>query len=255
MAFLQIDLKAKALGRKAHLNVFLPTDVDNKQPGPYKTLYLLHGIFGNSSSWVTSSCVQRYAEMKNLCVVMPDGENGFYIDHPDYMNNFSRYIGEELVSATREMLPLSAKREDTLLGGFSMGGYGALYNGMKYADTFGTVIAFSSALILEDVQNRTSDGPAANEGYMKAMFGDLQHLVGSELDPLQLIRQRLAAGKDIPKLYLSCGEQDGLLKANEKFRKALTELGVEHTWRTTPGGHDWDFWEQEIRHVILEWMK
>ena len=255
MAFLQIDLKSKALGRKAHLNVFLPTDVDNKQPGPYKTLYLLHGIFGNSSSWVTSSCVQRYAEMKNLCVVMPDGENGFYIDHPDYMNNFSRYIGEELVSATREMLPLSAKREDTLLGGFSMGGYGALYNGMKYADTFGTVIAFSSALILEDVQNRTSDGPAANEGYMKAMFGDLQHLVGSELDPLQLIRQRLAAGKDIPKLYLSCGEQDGLLKANEKFRKALTELGVEHTWRTTPGGHDWDFWEQEIRHVILEWMK
>lgn len=255
MAFLQIDLKTKALGRKAHLNVFLPTDVDNKQPGPYKTLYLLHGIFGNSSSWVTSSCVQRYAEMKNLCVVMPDGENGFYIDHPDYMNNFSRYIGEELVSATREMLPLSAKREDTLLGGFSMGGYGALYNGMKYADTFGTVIAFSSALILEDVQNRTSDGPAANDGYMKAMFGDLQHLVGSELDPLQLIRQRLAAGKDIPKLYLSCGEQDGLLKANEKFRKALTELGVEHTWRTTPGGHDWDFWEQEIRHVILEWMK
>lgn len=255
MAFLQIDLKAKALGRKAHLNVFLPTDVDNKQPGPYKTLYLLHGIFGNSSSWVTSSCVQRYAEMKNLCVIMPDGENGFYIDHPDYMNNFSRYIGEELVSATREMLPLSAKREDTLLGGFSMGGYGALYNGMKYADTFGTVIAFSSALILEDVQNRTSDGPAANDGYMKAMFGDLQHLVGSELDPLQLIRQRLAAGKDIPKLYLSCGEQDGLLKANEKFRKALTELGVEHTWRTTPGGHDWDFWEQEIRHVILEWMK
>ena len=255
MAFLQIDLKSKALGRKAHLNVFLPTDVDIKQPGPYKTLYLLHGIFGNSSSWVTSSCVQRYAEMKNLCVVMPDGENGFYIDHPDYMNNFSRYIGEELVSATREMLPLSAKREDTLLGGFSMGGYGALYNGMKYADTFGTVIAFSSALILEDVQNRTSDGPAANDGYMKAMFGDLQHLVGSELDPLQLIRQRLAAGKDIPKLYLSCGEQDGLLKANEKFRKALTELGVEHTWRTTPGGHDWDFWEQEIRHVILEWMK
>ena len=83
MAFLQIDLKSKALGRKVHLNVFLPVDVDNKKPAPYKTLYLLHGIFGNSSSWVTSSCVQRYAEDKGICVVMPDGENGFYIDHPD----------------------------------------------------------------------------------------------------------------------------------------------------------------------------
>lgn len=254
MAFLQIDLKSKALGRKVHLNVFLPVDVDNKKPAPYKTLYLLHGIFGNSSSWVTSSCVQRYAEDKGICVVMPDGENGFYIDHPDYMNNFSRYIGEELVSTTREMLPLSSGREDTLLGGFSMGGYGALYNGMKYADTFGTVIAFSAALILESVQNRIGVGPVANEGYMKAMFGDLNHLVGSDLDPLHLVEERLASGKEMPKLYLSCGEQDGLLEANIRFKDALTKLGVEHTFRTTPGGHDWDFWEQEIRHVILDWM-
>ena len=255
MAFLQIDLKSKALGRKAHLNVFLPVDVDNKQPGPYKTLYLLHGIFGNSSSWVTSSCVQRYADAKHLCVVMPDGENGFYTDHPDYMNNFSRYVGEELVQATREILPLSDKREDTMLGGFSMGGYGALYNGLKYADTFGTVIAFSAALILESVQNRTSDGPAANDGYMKAMFGDLQHLVGSDLDPLHLAEVRKASGKPMPKLYLSCGEQDGLLDANIRFKDDLTRLGVDYTFRTTPGGHDWDFWEQEIRHVILDWME
>ena len=142
-----------------------------------------------------------------------------------------------------------------MLGGFSMGGYGALYNGLKYADTFGTVIAFSAALILESVQNRTSDGPAANDGYMKAMFGDLQHLVGSDLDPLHLAEVRKASGKPMPKLYLSCGEQDGLLDANIRFKDGLTRLGVDYTFRTTPGGHDWDFWEQEIRHVILDWME
>ena len=165
----------------------------------------------------------------------------------------SRY--ETPILMTTAKGSLSDKREDTMLGGFSMGGYGALYNGLKYADTFGTVIAFSAALILESVQNRTSDGPAANDGYMKAMFGDLQHLVGSDLDPLHLAEVRKASGKPMPKLYLSCGEQDGLLDANIRFKDGLTRLGVDYTFRTTPGGHDWDFWEQEIRHVILDWME
>ena len=43
------------------------------------------------------------------------------------------------------MLPLSTKREDTFIGGISMGGYGALYNGFKYRDTFSKVAAFSPA--------------------------------------------------------------------------------------------------------------
>ena len=34
----------------------------------------------------------------------------------------------------------------------------------------------------------------------------------------------------------------------------LTEAGIPHTWRTAPGGHTWDFWEQEIRYTVLEWM-
>ena len=55
------------------------------------------------------------------------------------------YVGKELVEMTRKMFPLSEKREDTYIGGISMGGYGALYNGMKYRDTFSKVAAFSPA--------------------------------------------------------------------------------------------------------------
>ena len=87
MSFIQVDYKSKQLNRKTHFNVFLPVDVGSSMPeGPWPTLYLLHGIYGDSTSWVTSSCVQRYADDRSLCVVMPDGENGFYLDHPAYMN-------------------------------------------------------------------------------------------------------------------------------------------------------------------------
>ena len=43
MAFLQVDCKSKALGRKAHFNVFLPTDTDEQGVAPYRTLYLRQG--------------------------------------------------------------------------------------------------------------------------------------------------------------------------------------------------------------------
>ena len=186
MAFIQVDYKSKQLNRKTHFNVFLPVDVGSSVPeGPWPTLYLLHGIFGDCTSWVTSSCVQRYADDRSLCVVMPDGENGFYLDHPAYMNNYAQWIGQELVEATRTMFPLSRRREDTWIGGLSMGGYGALRTGLKYADTFGGIAAFSSGLLLKDLQNRTKNGsPLDNEAYDRAMFGDLDHLLDTDLDPL-----------------------------------------------------------------------
>ena len=256
MAFLQVDYKSKALGRKVHFNVFLPVDVDPAADprGPWPVMVLLHGIFGDSSSWVTSSCVQRYADERKLCVLMPDGENGFYLDHPDYMNNYADWVGRELIEAARVMFPVSSRREDTWIGGLSMGGYGALRTGLKYADTFGGIAAFSSALVLDDIQNRRSGSPLQNDAYNRAMFGELDHLLGSDLDPLHLALERKASGKPMPRIYLSCGEQDFLLRANRDFEQALTEAGIEHTWRTTPGGHTWEFWEQEIRHVILDWM-
>lgn len=78
-------------------------------------------------------------------MVMPSGDNAFYVDQPKGHNNYGEYIGQELVRLTRKMFPLSRKREDTFIGGLSMGGYGALRNGLKYSDTFGAVIALSGA--------------------------------------------------------------------------------------------------------------
>jgi hypothetical protein len=42
--------------------------------------------------------------------------------------------------------------------------------------------------------------------------------------------------------------------AGKRVDALLTEAGIPHTWRTAPGGHTWDFWEQEIRYTVLEWM-
>lgn len=146
MAFLQIDYKSEALMRGVNIKVILPSDgMAGKWEPPYKTLYLLPGYSATATELITYLGLRGQSELKGIAIVLPDGENLFYQDLPDRMTFYSTYVGKELVEVTRKMLPLSTKREDTFIGGISMGGYGALYNGFKYRDTFSKVVAFSPA--------------------------------------------------------------------------------------------------------------
>ena len=150
MGLIQADMKCRSMQRIVRFNVILPVDEETAPLEAYPTLYLLHGIYGNASSWLANSNIRRYAEAHRLAVVMPEGENGFYLDHPDYMNRYSAYVGDELVQLTRKLFPLSRRREETYIGGFSMGGYGALVNGLRYPENFSRIIALSAGLLLED---------------------------------------------------------------------------------------------------------
>ena len=154
MALIQVNFVSKSLMRTVPIQVILPVDKFSlsdkplREEKPFKTLYLLHGIFGNYTDWVTNTRIQKWAEKKNLAVVMPSGDNAFYVDDPAGGNLYGQFIGQELVDITRRMFPLSRKREDTFIGGLSMGGFGAMRNGLKYHETFGCVISFSGVLEL-----------------------------------------------------------------------------------------------------------
>ena len=71
MALMEVNFFSKALMRPVTMNVILPadkvffeeeTEADNK---PFKTLYLLHGVMGNYTDWVTGTCIKRWAEEKS----------------------------------------------------------------------------------------------------------------------------------------------------------------------------------------------
>ena len=110
MALIQINYVSNALQRTVPLQVILPVDKltpDGKLPAEkkFKTLYLLHGFLGNYTDWITGTRIQRWAEERDLAVVMPSGDNSFYVDRPGTLNNYGKFIGEELVEITRRMFP------------------------------------------------------------------------------------------------------------------------------------------------------
>lgn len=262
MALIQANIFSECLMRTIPIHAVIPSDkVVMPGEGPrkkknFKTLYLLNGLMGNDTDWVTGTRIERWAKDKDLAVIMPGGENRFYIDQEIPGQKYGEWIGRELVELTRALFPLSDKKEDTFIAGLSMGGYGALVNGLKYSDTFSHIGALSSALILNTIEASSYDAPwiTTNRSYFEHVFGDIGKLRGGDKDYEALILKLKKEKREIPKLYMAIGTEDELLlEANRRYRDFLKEQDVPVEYVEAPGAHEWDFWDSQIKQV-LDWL-
>lgn len=260
MAIIEVNFISKCLMRTVTFNAIIPVDkfgpqTETAEQKPLKTLYLLHGIFGNYTDWVNGTRIQAWAEANDLAVIMPSGENRFYLDDEKSGELYGEFIGKELVEFTRKLFPLSDKREDTFIAGLSMGGYGAIRNGLKYAENFGCVIGLSAALVHDTWKDADNSAPifTFRRNYYEAIFGEYDKVKGSDKDPKALLLKLKEEGRPVPKMYLCCGTEDDLVTANRDFRDFLNENGVDLTYVEGPGKHDWVFWDTYIKKV-LDWL-
>lgn len=225
-----------------------------KEFKPYKTLYLLHGFTGNCDDWLHNSMIAEIAALFDIAVVMPDGVNGFYVDQPQSGIRGSEFIGKELISFTRRTFPLSAKREDTLIAGLSMGGYGTLYNSLKYSDVFGHAIALSTpvkALRYESEHEPEERAFQLTSGFFEALHGDLSTVHETDRNTELHAKQLLASGKPVPDLYLACGYNDALVPENRELHEQLRGMGFPHIYEEGPGTHEWPFWNEYLRRGLV----
>ncbi|GGH58758.1 alpha/beta hydrolase [Paenibacillus silvae] len=263
MATVQVNFFSKSMRREVSFNALLPVDLPvipgqsetAIQQQPLKSLYLLNGYSGNQWDWITFTRIRELADRYRIAVFMPAGENHFYVDDEDKGELYGQYVGQELVAFTRELFPLSTRREHTFIGGLSMGGYGAIRNGLKYAEHFGGIIALSSAILPYKIANAEpgySDG-IADYKYFTRVFGDLSKLEGSDKDPEALVMQLKESGALIPNIYMACGTEDFLLDVNQRFRDFLLREHVPVTYTESAGVHNWDFWNDYIT-LALDWL-
>lgn len=253
MAFFEVEFKSETLKRSVLFNVILPIE---KYKGPYPTLYLLHGLTDNRNGWLHNTRIRMWAEDMGLAVVMPSGENTFYMDvllKDGALGDFGEYIGKELVNITREMFPLSDKREDTFIGGLSMGGFGACRNGLKYNDVFSKVAVLSGALHFFEYPREWVETEGNTIGETRN-FGNLDETENTDRNPRYLIKKiENDPAQGFPDFYIACGLQDVLLKANRSIAGALKDAGANVVYEDGEGIHDWVFWDAYIQHV-LKWL-
>lgn len=247
MAHLVVDYYADALGVQTRMHVLLPQRLAAEKA---KTLYLLHGMSDDEGTWMRRTSIERYAEEKGLAVVMPDGGLGWYTDMYRGLAWF-KFISKELPALCRRFFPiLSDKREDTYIGGNSMGGYGALKCALRAPRTFSKVISLSGAL--DAVDTAINNTVPATRRYWEDVFGPAEDVSGSEND-LFAAATALTDPALRPQIYMWCGTEDFLYAQNTRMRDHLRVLGYDLTYGESPGDHQWKHWDKKIADA-LNWL-
>jgi len=251
MALIKLNFKSKCLAMQIDVTVIIPENEQMSSTGfneKFKTLYLLHGLTNDSSIYTRYTNIERYASDKNLAVVMPSVHHSFYTDMK-YGHPYFTFISEELPNFVRNLLPLSANREDNFVAGHSMGGYGTFKLALTKPEAFAAAASMSGVM---DINYFLQDG--VFEGFNpKSIYGDVKNLAGTENDLFYLLEKNVKNKVPLPKLFQICGTEDFLYESNIRFRDFANKLNVELTYVEKPGEHEWGFWEDAIKRIV-EWL-
>ena len=171
MATLQMNILSLRLGMQMNFSVYLPSYVPSKENAKktyaeiyprgetFKTLWLLPSEYGDDQELIGHTAILRYAEQKGFAVVFPCPLNRQYSnEYPG--QKFLDFITDELWTVCHGTFALSEKREDNLIGGVSLGAYGALKGAMRNPEKYGGVLMIGGACE-EDLKGGAEILPAA----------------------------------------------------------------------------------------------
>ncbi len=244
-----------ALNEQRAFNLILPLDYE-ASTSRYPTLYLLHGYTGNNTNWTLLTNLSAYAARYRLIIVMPDGSNGWYVNSAtDPKAKFEDYIIKDIIPYADKHYRTIPLRRARAIAGLSMGGYGAMFLGLKHPDLFAAIGAFSGAVAiahdgLSAPDHTLTEKERRNREEIQSHFGAPGSATAKERDPFELLPK--VPREQMPALYIAEGGEDFLIKGNREFVARLAELKIPYEYReVSPREHTWDFWDEQIR-VFLE---
>ncbi len=260
MALLHCEFYSKTLDLNTSMLVILPQPRRGhgaSEPagtaGPHPTLYLLHGLSDNHTTWLRRTGIERYVEPLGLAVVMPTTHRGFYTDTAAAGHRYFSFISDELPRIARSFFPLSDRREDNFVAGLSMGGYGSFKLALTFPKRFAAAAAMSGAL---DVANRAAEPATSPMSHREweSIFGDIDRIPGSGNDLFALAEHHATGTQPRPALFQCCGDDDPLIEDNRRFHEHLKSLGLPVDYREDRDrAHEWGYWDEAIQDV-LAWL-
>ncbi|MCJ1978134.1 alpha/beta hydrolase [Lactococcus paracarnosus] len=244
MAYLELQYASQAISKYTTLKAYLPSDGTSGTlfVPPYKTVYFLPGFSNDATALMTYLGLRKECELKGIAIVVVDGDNSFYVEQANHQANYSTFI-REVVEVTRKLLPLSENRNDTFIGGISMGGYGALLNGLRFRDMFSKIVALSPSADCYDLI--CHHNMLFQEALFTTIFGDKATYYAEDTNLAKFYGE--VDQVDIPELFIACGEQDDLvLNGVTDLRDSLIKEGIPFVDRRGTGKHEYAYWEKQM---------
>ncbi len=215
---------SSSLNTERRLHIYLPPHFENNNR-KLPVLYLLHGGGDNDISWTGAAKANLildnlYAEgkLKPMIVVMPSGHTpvkGVFLGTGPEGDPFAKDFLQDIVPFVEKTYPVSTKREDRAIAGFSMGGVQTLNIALWNPDKFGYVCPMGT-------------------GYFPASIKEFDDKYNSVIKNPALNSFKL--------FYIGKGKDDQLTAVNNKAMLAMFDkYGVTYKYIELPGAHSFVF--------------
>jgi enterochelin esterase-like enzyme len=223
----KVDYESSTVGMTRKATVYTPPGYSKEQQ--YPVLYLLHGIGGDENEWARGGAPNVILDnlladekVVPMIVVLPNGRAAKDVTARDPIPQqspafaaFEQDLLVDLIPFIEKTYSVKADRESRALAGLSMGGGQALNFGLGNLDTFAWVGGFSSA--------------------------------PNTRPPADLVKDPAEAARKLRRLYIVCGDADGLLRISQGVHAMLVENKVPHLYNVIPGGgHDFKVWKAAL---------
>jgi putative tributyrin esterase len=237
-----VTVKSPGLGGRGDVTLWVPSSQEI-----HVLLILLHGVYNSHWAWSHKGGVHRVAqtlldagEISPMVIAMPS--DGLSRDGSAYLNfpsgqNVEKWVVDELPAIARFAAPNLSSRAKIAIGGFSMGGYGALRLGAKFPDRFNSVSAHSSITDIHEMAKFVSE----------PLSEYLACAPVEELSALYWIRKHRDR---LPRLRFDCGVDDLLIEGNRRLHEALKTDHIPHLYEEFVGGHEWPYWQQHVASTL-----
>jgi len=241
-----MTVKSPALRRRGDLSLYVPPQT--AEQGCAAIIMLLNGVYNSHWGWLYHAGVHRTARrliesgaMRPMVLAMPSdglwGDGSAYIAHGS--EDAERWIMEDVVQACQLAAPQLDPSAKLFLAGLSMGGFGALHLGAKWASAVSGISAHSAITRIEEMTQFVEEPLSAYTGTVGPQ---------EDPDPLAWMRKNREV---LPPIRMDCGLDDPLLAGNRRFHQALLEEHIQHSYEEFPGGHEWPYWELHVEKTFL----
>lgn len=250
------EFPAPALGRPLVANVYLPGGYAGSGQA-YPVLYLLHGYGGDEKDWSERGALSRIVDglirqgaMPPALIVMPAAGMSWYVDSAQagLGGDMETALIRDLLPAVAARFRLRQGRQARLIGGLSMGGFGALRLGLKYPDLFGAVALFSPAIYDPEPP---ANSAARRPGVFVAADGAFDARLWQRLNYPPLLENFLKTGHRLP-VFISSGDDDeyGIEFHAAQLYRRLRQAGQPAELRIVNGAHAWGVWEAMLPEAL-----
>lgn len=228
-----------ALGRNLPVAVVAPTEVTADAP----VLFLLHGRGRNHRSLIDAPAARAALLTAAFFVVLPQGEDGWYIDSPARpADRYGAYLAEVMAWAERT-LPVSRLASRRGIAGWSMGGYGAV----RFAQTHPGMFRFVGSVIgLLDFPRPETLPEGQNYRVPLPRF-TADPARWRELNPLHHVTA--LRGSALTLVLATRGFERTM---NENFLTALAAHGVVARVHWLDGGHEFPLVERALVPLLAD---